>query len=391
MSYKLSRITEAVMTSPVTQAQTWLQNRSFPATKPLLDIAQAAPGYPPAPELNEYLAEQLRRPELARYSSNFGIPELRDTLARHMQAYYGGDIRPQQITITAGCNQGFCTVIQALAEPGDEVILPLPYYFNHQMWLELQGVRAVHLPFHEDGLPDPGDAVELLSARTRAIALVTPNNPTGAVYSPERLTAFYELAQQHGCALILDETYKDFHIGPVHDLFQRADWPDVLIHLYSFSKAYSLPGYRVGSVISSPALIEQMAKVIDCVTICPPRIGQEAALYGLRHLSAWVADKQRLMTERRQALKKAFESAALDYEIVSAGAYFAYVRHPWSEPDGQNSSVDVARRLLDEQHILCLPGDYFGPGQDRYLRFAFANLDAEQMPELARRLRGSQS
>ena len=396
MSYALSTITKAVMTSPVTQAQAWLQDREFPAEKPLLDIAQAAPGYPPAPELNEYLAEQLRRPELARYSGNFGIPELREALAMHMQAQYGGDIHPQQVTITAGCNQGFCTVVQALAGPGDEIMLPLPYYFNHQMWLELQGVRAVHLPFRDEALPAPEDAAALLSPRTRAIALVTPNNPTGAVYSPERLAAFYELAQQHGCALILDETYKDFHGGPVHDLLQRPDWPQVLIQLYSFSKAYSLPGYRVGSVISSPALIEQMAKIIDCVTICPPRIGQEAALYGLRHLSAWVADKQHLMAERRQALIDAFESAGLAYEIVSAGAYFAYVRHPWGEPGpwgesgSERSSVEVARRLLDEQHILCLPGEYFGPGQNHYLRFAFANLDAQQMPELAQRLCASQ-
>jgi len=268
-------------------------------------------------------------------------------------------------------------------------MLPLPYYFNHQMWLELQGVRALQLPFSDDALPDPVAAAQLISVRTRAIALVTPNNPTGAVYPPKRLAAFYQLAEQHNCALILDETYKDFNTapGPAHDLFQRPNWPQVLIQLYSFSKAYSLPGYRVGSIISSTTLIEQMAKIIDCVTICPSRIGQEAALYGLQYLSAWVADKRDLMAQRREALMAAFAGQDSGYEIVSSGAYFAYVRHPWPE----RSSVEVAKRLLEEQHILCLPGAYFGPGQDRYLRFAFANLDADQMPELVERLCASRA
>ena len=389
MSYALSPVVKAVMSSPVTQAQAWLQGRKFPTAKPLLDIAQAAPGYPPADELNAYLAEQLRRPELSRYTGNFGIPELRAALAEHMQDAYGGDISAQQVTITAGCNQGFCTVVPALAAPGDEVMLPLPYYFNHQMWLELQGIRAVQLPFRDDALPDPVAAAQLISPRTRAIALVTPNNPTGAVYPPDLLAAFYELAERHGCALILDETYKDFNEapGPAHDLFQRPNWPEVLIQLYSFSKAYSLPGYRVGSVISSTALIEQMAKIIDCVTICPSRIGQEAALFGLQHLSAWVADKRQLMAQRRQALIDAFAAQDCGYQIVSSGAYFAYIRHPWPE----RSSVEVAQSLLEQQHILCLPGAYFGPGQERYLRFAFANLDAEQMPQLVTRLHASQS
>ena len=204
-------------------------------------------------------------------------------------------------------------------------MLALPYYFNHQMWLELQGVRALQLPFSDDALPDPEAAARLISSRTRAIALVTPNNPTGAVYPPERLAAFYELAERHNCALILDETYKDFNTapGPAHDLFQRPNWPQVLIQLYSFSKAYSLPGYRVGSIISSTTLIEQMAKIIDCVTICPSRIGQEAALYGLQYLSVWVADKRDLMAQRREALMAAFCGSGFGLRNCFLGRVFS--------------------------------------------------------------------
>ena len=129
-----------------------------------------------------------------------------------------------------------------------------------------------------------------------------------------------------------------------------------------------------------------MAKILDCVTICAPRIGQEAALYGLLNLSDWVAEKRALMQQRMLAFREAFADPELRYETVSSGAYFGYMRHPFAHETGNQ----VAQRLLQEQHILCLPGDAFGPGQERYLRFAFANLDAEQMPVLRDRLLASQ-
>lgn len=388
MSYPLNSAVAAVMTSPVTQAHQWLAGREFPPELPLLDVAQAVPGYPPAPELTAHLAERIGAPEIARYTGNHGIPELRSALAEHMSAAYRGAIRPEQVTITAGCNQAFCTVTSALAGPDDEIILPLPYYFNHRMWLELQGIRPVYLPFDDNPLPDPERAARLITPRTRALVLVTPNNPTGAIYAPALIEAFFELAQRHGIALIIDETYKDFRADatPAHELFQRSDWADTFIQLYSFSKVFSLTGYRVGSIICTAALTEQIAKIVDCVTICPPRIGQEAALFGLDRLTDWVADKRRLMQQRLAALRAIFDTPGLDYELVSSGAYFAYVRHPF--PD--ETSQQVAWRLFDRHHVLCLPGSTFGPEQERYLRFAFANLDAAEFPALIERLKASQ-
>lgn len=388
MSYPINPAVRAVMTSPVTQAHQWLEGREFPAELPLLDVAQAVPGYPPAATLMAQLAERVMAPETARYTGNHGIPELRSVLAEHMSAAYRGTIGPEQVTITAGCNQAFCTVTSALAGPGDEIILPLPYYFNHRMWLELQGIRPVHLPFDDNPLPDPELAARFITPRTRALVLVTPNNPTGAIYSPALIEAFFELAQRHGIALILDETYKDFRADtdPAHGLFQRSGWDETFVQLYSFSKVFSLTGYRVGSIICGAALTEQIAKIVDCVTICPPRIGQEAALFGLNRLADWVADKRALMQQRTEAMRAAFNTPGLTYELVTSGAYFAYVRHPF--PD--ETSQQVAWRLFDRHHVLCLPGSTFGPEQERYLRFAFANLDAAEFPALIERLKASQ-
>ncbi len=391
MTYQLNPIVEAVAEPPVAEVHDWIRGRDFPADKPLLDVAQAVPSYPPAPELQAHLARRVGEDGTSTYTAIVGLGELRDALAAHMSADYGASIEAARVAITAGCNQAFCLVMTALAAPGDEVILPLPYYFNHHMWLEMQGIRPVFLPFDEDngGIPDPAAAGGLIGPRTRAIVLVTPNNPTGAEYPPEVMEAFFGLARKRGLALVVDETYKDFRgaEAPPHGLFERHDWPRTLVQLFSFSKVYSLTGYRVGSVIAGDDLIAAIAKLADCVTICPPHVGQQAALFGLRNLEGWKQDKRRLMGERAQALRRQFLDNRLAYRLITAGAYFAYVRHPFAG----ETAFEVARRLADDHNILAMPGSMFGPGQDDYLRFAFANLDAEHMGELGRRLIASQA
>ena len=387
MGYRVNPNVQAVVAPPIAEAQGWVKGLD---AADLLDVAQAVPSYPPAESLRTHLAEVVLREDVHGYTDILGLPRLRRALAEHMAADYEADIDPRHVAVTAGCNQAFCLALSALAAAGDEVILPVPYYFNHQMWLDAQGIRAVHLPTDEaaGSVPDPEAARRLITPRTRAIVLVTPSNPTGAVYPPGTLEVFYDLARERGLALVIDETYKDFRADtdPPHGLFRRGDWPDVLVHLYSFSKAYSLTGHRVGSVIAGRSLIEAVAKLMDCVAICPPHLGQEAALYGLERLAEWREDKRRLMVERVTAFRRAFARNEIRYRVVRAGAYFAYVRHPFEGAP----AAQVARRLARAHGVLCLPGSMFGPGQDAYLRFAFANLPAEAMPELADRLLASQ-
>jgi aspartate/methionine/tyrosine aminotransferase len=386
MTYRLNPALAAVIEPPIAEAHGWIKGRKFSARKPLIDVAQALPGYPPPAELTDYLAGRIGEPAMARYTDIEGLPELRAALAEDMAAAYGARIAPDQVVITAGCNQAFCLAIMALAGPGDEVVLPLPYYFNHQMWLDMQGIRALHLPFRPErgGVPDPADAAARISDRTRAIVLVTPNNPTGAVYPPEVIRRFHELARDRRVALVVDETYRDFlpKDAPPHDLFGRKDWPDTLVHLYSFSKVFCLTGYRVGAIVCGARLGQQIAKAMDTVAICAPRIGQAAASHGLKTLGKWRRGNTRLMRERLSSLRRAFKRNDIGYELVSSGAYFAYVKHPY---DGR-PAAKVARRLADQQNILCLPGTMFGPGQEPFLRFAFANVAAEAMPEIAARL-----
>jgi len=386
MSYRLNGKLREVAEPPIAEAQGWLRGRVFPRDKPLIDVAQAVPGYPPPAALTDHLAGLVGRPETARYTEIEGVPALRQALAEHMSGFYGAPIAADEVAITAGCNQAFCLAVMALAGAGDEVILPLPYYFNHRMWLDMLGIATVALPFRPDrgGVPDPREAAERITRRTRAIVLISPNNPTGAVYPPAVLAEFLALARARGIALVIDETYKDFlaEPGAPHGLFADRAWQDTLIQLYSFSKVYCLTGYRVGSIVAAPGLIAETAKAMDCVAICAARIGQEAALYGLDHLAGWRESNRVLMRDRVTALRAAFRDDSIGYELVSAGAYFAYLRHPFR---GETARA-VARRLAEEENMLCLPGSMFGDGQEDYLRFAFANVAAETMPEIARRL-----
>ena len=391
MSYRINVLLGAVAPPPIAEVASWVAGRDFDPAAPLIDLAQAEPSYAPDPALTEHLAGIIGHPETARYAPICGIPGLRAALARQTAAIYGGEIDAGQVGITAGCNQAFCLAMMALAREGDEVILPAPYYFNHRMWLDMLGIRAVLAPFRADrgGVPAIEDLEALIAPKTRAIVLVSPNNPTGAAYSPGELAGFYELARGHEIALVVDETYRDFLPGDEapHDLFRRADWPGTFVHLYSFSKVYALTGYRVGAVVCGDELLAEISKAMDCVAICAPRIGQDAALFGIERLETYRREKRRLMEDRAEALRAAFRSNELAYEMISAGAFFAYVRHPF----GGVAATEVARRLAAEHGLLCVPGDMFGPGQEPYLRLAFANVEAGIMPDVVRRLVASQS
>ncbi len=371
--------------APIAEAWSWVKN---PASENLIDMCQAVPAHLPPQSLRNYLADAIKAGEGATYTDIRGIPALREALAGNISERYQGLVNADDILITAGCNQAFCSVIDTLCEAGDEVIVPLPCYFNHQMWLTTRGVAPRYLSFNpQTAMPDPAQASSLIGARTRAILLVTPNNPSGAIYSPECIEQFFELAREHGIALIVDETYRDFiDIEQVpHRLFADPNWRDTLVHLYSFSKVFSLTGFRTGAVVAGQALLEQLKKVQDCTAICAPHAGQLAAVYGLQTLYAWKLEKSVELAQRAIAIRQAFEHPDLRYRLISAGAYFAYIEHPFDAP-----ARDVVKRLIEEQEIVCLPGSYFGQDQEQFIRFAYANLHQRHFDDLITRLIASQ-
>lgn len=386
MGFSLNPRLLSVESPPIPEAQGWRAAYSG-AFGPMIDLSQAVPGTPPPEAVLERLASAAGAGDMARYGPILGDGVLREAYAAEISRFYGATIPVAATAITAGCNEAFVAAMLALAGAGDNVILPVPWYFNHKMTCDMLGIEARALPCGAEAgfVPEMERAAALIDTRTRAIVLVSPNNPTGAVYPPEVIAGFARLCRSRGLALVLDETYRDLLPGgeAPHALFADGGWGDVLIQLYSFSKAHAIPGHRLGAMVAAPSVIDEIAKVLDSVQICPARPAQAVVAWAIEAMRPWREAQRKELQRRAEACRKAF--AHLNgWKLHSIGAYFAYASHPEA---GLRTAREVARDLAATRGVLALPGSYFGPGQEDHLRLAFANVGVERIAELGTRLR----
>lgn len=370
---------------PIPAARAWLAAYGGTHGAPI-DMSQAVPGDPPPAVLLRALGAAGADPASAAYGPILGDAALRTATAAEMGALYGARVDPDDLAITAGCNLAFVVAMMAVARAGDAVIVPAPWYFNHEMTLRMLGIETRMLACEAtDGfVPRVEVARALIDARVRAIVLVTPNNPTGAIYSPETIAAFAALAREAGLWLVLDETYRDFlpaGRSRPHTLFSNEAARANLVQLYSFSKAFGIPGHRLGAMTLPPALRPEVAKVLDCLQISAPRVPQIAVAATMAELVAYRAANRNVIAERADAFRAAL-AGSNGWSLGSIGAYFAYVRHPFADVP----APIVAERLARERGVLALPATFFGPGQERWLRFAFANVGMPAIAELPARL-----
>lgn len=370
---------------PVPFVQAWGQAYSG-GHGPLIDLSQAVPGYPPHEDLLRWLSEAAGSKAYAGYGDIEGEPALREAYALHMSALYDADVAASNIHITSGCNQAFVAAVTAVAAAGDAIVVTNPGYFNHETTLRMLGieVRAVDCPPQRGFLPEPQAIKKAQDPKVKAVALVTPNNPTGAVYPAALVEEIFDICRKNGVWLILDETYRDFlppDSGMPHGLFASA-WKDGMIQLYSFSKSFCIPGHRLGAVVAAEPVIAQIAKIMDNLQICAPRAPQVAVAKGLPALAQWRQVNRAEIASRATALVETLEGS--DWHIEAIGAYFAFVRHPFERV----SSVRVAEALAKRAGIVTIPGEYFGARQERHLRFAFANATVATVFKLRERLQG---
>ncbi len=362
---------------PITEVKSWLAGRTFPAEKPLIDLCQAVPSYPPPAELVGFLKNSLDDPLTFKYSPDEGLPEVRKELCNWYQRHYHGAPKPQQLCLTIGASQAFWLAITSLCQPGDEVIVQLPAYFDHPMGLQALGIKPIYAPFDPEGggQPDLETIAALISPKTKAILLVTPSNPTGAVIPPAQINAFFELAQAHHISLILDETYNAFIGSSPHQLFNRPDWTDHFIQIASFGKTFALTGLRCGALIAAEKYIQQALKIQDSMVVCQPRPTQLALKFGCQYLDEWVADNAAIMKQRHDCFKSDFLAAKTNFKLTASGSFFAWVQHPWENLTGRQA----AKRMVDEANLICLPGETFGPRLEPYLRLSFGNIETGEI------------
>ena len=354
--------------------------------KSLLNLSQAAPLSPPPDNLLKFLSEQALLPENHLYGDVLGDIPLREEIVNLWEQEYRSSICINNVAITSGCNQAFCAAISTIASAGDSILVPVPWYFNHEMWLPIQGIDIKPIPCDLNMLPDIEVAKKLLDKKPKTIVMVTPNNPTGVEYPSKLIKKFSNFAKDNNIKLVIDETYRNFGNKQSNVLY-KGKWSDHLIQLYSFSKVYRLTGHRVGLMVASKQFLEQVAKFLDTTTICPNRLAQKAAYFGLLNLQEFMA-KERLKINK---LKNIFVKELIknqNWSLLGIGGYFAYLGYK-----SNLDSISMAKKLLADQNILTIPGDMFFPKsknlfikERRSIRIAFANSRSEEIIDLFKRL-----
>jgi aspartate/methionine/tyrosine aminotransferase len=364
-----------------------------------LSMAQGMVDWGPPPEVLVGIQDALASARvdgqaaaaLDRYGPMQGDPELLEALATHLLNRHGLDLEGAALLVTAGSNMAFQTLMQVLCDPGDEVIVPAPWYFNHVMAVQLAGGVPV-LP--DAGLiPDLHGLEAAITPRSRAIVTVSPNNPSGVVMPPERLAAINALCASHGLLHISDEAYAAFVHGTVPHRSPAAA-PGAAAHtvtLQSFSKAYGMAGWRLGCAAVPQQLLPALAKVQDTNLICPPRLNQRAALAALAAGPAWLEPRLETIRHRRNQLLQSLGQAqdqGLPTTLLREpdGAFYALlqVRTPLS-------GLELVERLIREHGVAVLPGESFGlPARDgqAVLRLSYGLLPPAPLEEALQRLCG---
>lgn len=278
------------------------------------------------------------------------------------------------VVFSAGANMGFLSAILAIADVGDEILLLSPYYFNHHMAIEIAGCRPIVVPSEPDHHPNLDAIRAALSPRTRAIVTVSPNNPTGTVYSPGELQAVNEMCAAHGIYHISDEAYEYFVYGSAkhYSPASKAGTGGHTISLFSLSKSYGLAGWRAGYSVIPNRLLDAVQKIQDTNMICPPQVTQIAATAALQVGGAWCRSQVAgLEAVRTQALHELALLGDACQVSESDGAFYLFLKLP-----PVCSDRTLVEALVRDFGVAALPGSAFG-ASGCSLRVSYGALDAD--------------
>jgi aspartate/methionine/tyrosine aminotransferase len=359
--------------------------RQHPGT---ISLGQGVVHYgPPAEAINRY-ERFLADPQNHKYKSVEGIPELTEALTQKTTAENGLEVGPRsRIVVTAGGNMAFFNALLAIADPGNEIILLAPYYFNHEMAVAMLNCRAVNVPLDADYQIDIAAVRRAATDRTRAIVTISPNNPSGAVYPRQALTDINDLCRERQIYHISDEAYEYFVFdGARH--FSPGSLPGAAEHtisLYSFSKAYGFASWRVGYMVIPESLSVAVRKAQDTILICPPVVSQQAAVGALAAGPSYCRRQiERVAEVRHMVLDELAAVRSFCVIPPALGAFYLLLR-----VDTPLDSMTVVERLVREFGVAVIPGTTFGIQQGCHLRVAYGALDADTIVEgIGRLVRG---
>jgi aspartate aminotransferase len=339
----------------------------------------------PTPEHVVEAAYEAARTGHTRYAPNAGIPELREALADKVTRRNGYEAHPDQVVVTQGGIQALYLVLLALLEPGDEVLLPDPAWPNFRMIAHLLGARVLPYPLVSEGdfLPRLEDLERLVTPRTRAILVNTPSNPLGTVVPRELVNSLLEFARRRDLWYISDEVYDEIVFD---DAFVSAgavaNASDRLVSVYSFSKVYAMTGWRVGYLVAPPDLAKLLTGMQEPIVSCVNTPAQMAALAAVTGPQDVVRKMRESYRERRDELLEILERGNLSSSQPS-GAFYV-----WTDVSAANlPSMEVARSLIEREHVAVAPGSAFGDLGEGYVRLSLASSREDLLDGASRLVR----
>jgi aminotransferase len=303
-----------------------------------------------------------------------------------METFRGGAISADDLVITAGANHAFTLALTSLVDPGDEVVLPAPYFTNHQMAVVALGATPIEAPVADRTTFDVrwSDIEPHLTARTKAIVLCNPSNPTGAPVRASEGERIVREAAGRGILVFSDETYLHFVFEGAHwSAASAPGWRRNVVVIGTFSKSFGMMGWRVGFVLADASFCEQAVKVQDAMIICAPAISQIAAEAAVRDCWSYPTRFHAELRARRQLLAQGLESVAGVEWTPTAGGIFALVRIATC-----TDSVALANDLLERAQVVTIPGAAFGQSGEGYLRLSYGYASQADLAEAVERLRG---
>lgn len=353
--------------------------RGHPGT---ISLGQGVVHYGPPPEAISAIEDFLGNPENHKYHAVEGIPALRQAIRAKLASENGMTVpespaHPDDacVCVTAGGNMAFFNVVPAITDPGDEIILLTPYYFNHEMATRIADCVPVLVPTDAAFQPDLERIANAITPRTRAILTVSPNNPTGAVYPEETLRAINEICNKKGLYHIHDEAYEYFVYGGARH-FSPGSIPGASGHtisLYSLSKAYGFASWRIGYMVFPDHLAMAIKKIQDTNLICPPVISQFAAIgalsAGKAYMQGWLHEYDAIRTRFLQEFNRASD---LCHVPSAQGAFYFFI-----QVDSNQDEMDLIRALIQRHGVAVMPGQSFGMRENGYFRVAYGALRLE--------------
>lgn len=354
--------------------------------KEVISLGQALPGFAPPPAALSAAEAALHNPNTHIYSADAGILPLRQALAEQLQVHHDIQVDAEnEMIITAGANQAFLLAMMTVIEPGDEVVLPAPYFMNHEMAVRAVGAIPIEAPLCEEhGFALRWQDIEPhITKKTRAVVLVSPSNPTGAVCLPQEVDLIAHQLVARNIYVISDETYMHFTYdgASFKSALSLPEWRSGVLMVSSFSKCFAMTGWRVGYLIAPQEVIAQAMKIQDAMIICASVIAQEAVLGAVKYDWNYPTSFLPILTERRDALRIALkQSPRLQWQETDGG-FFAFVR-----VSGCTDSEKLAMGLVEQAHVVTIPGNYFGKTGEGFLRLSYGAVGVDALGEALHRI-----